>query len=139
MIKEADFNQLKSSYSFLNKLSPKVQEQLQQELLPEEKIEEIYQVTISKQPACLVLSDKRVVAFWMMKLLFVLKMPAQQEFNFSQINRVEKKGDNSMFLHSSVEAEKPGDDYEENTFLFADSSQIDSCISHLTRRATRLS
>lgn len=120
-------------------LSPKVQEQLQQELLPEEKIEEIYQVTISKQPACLVLSDKRVVAFWMMKLLFVLKMPAQQEFNFSQINRVEKKGDNGLFLHSSVEAEKPQDDYEENTFHFADPSKIESCISQLTERAVRLS
>lgn len=138
MINQTEFTQIKNDYPFIQYLPEKAQSMLQQELLPEEKIEKIYEVTISNQPSCLVVSDKRLLAVWVMKMLFVLKLPAMQEFNLSQINKVEKKSNNTVFIHSSVEADKPEDDYEENSFIFTDPSQVDAFIAQVTEKAERV-
>lgn len=138
MINQSECTQIKNDYPFIQYLPEKVQTMLQQELLPEEKIEDIYEVSVSNRASCLIASDTRLLALWEMKMLFVIKLPAMQEFNFSQINKVEKKSDNSVFIHASVEADKPEDDYEENSFIFSDSSQVDSFIALVSEKAERI-
>lgn len=138
MINQTEFTQIKNNYPFIQYLPEKVQGMLQQELLPEEKIENIYEVTISNQPSCLVVSDRRLLGVWVMKMLFILKFPAMQEFNLSQINKIEKKSANTVFIHASVEADKPEDDYEENSFIFSDPSQVDAFIAQVTEKAERV-
>ncbi len=118
MIAENAFASLTQSFPALGSLDGKVLEIARDELNPDETVRQAEAVTIKGVPGCLVLTDRRVIAFWKMKLFFFFSFPTVQEFHLAQIRQI---GGEGATLALRAEAEPGNEDagWEENTFVFS--------------------
>ncbi len=122
MISEADFGSLTQRFPALGGLEPKVREIARDDLDPDETIQRADAVTIKGVAGCAVLTDRRVVVFWKMKLFFFFSFPTVQEFHLSQLREV---GGNGAALSLRAEAEPGNEDagWEENVLTFSSAAE----------------
>ena len=118
MIAENTFTSLTQSFPALGSLDGKVREIARDELNPDETVRQAEAVTIKGVPGCLVLTDRRVIAFWKMKLFFFFSFPTVQEFHLAQIRQIGGEGA-TLALRAEAEPENEDAGWEENTFVFS--------------------
>ena len=118
MLAENDFASLVQSFPALGTLDAKVREIARDELNPDEPVRLAEAVTIKGIPGCVVLTDRRVVAFWKMKLFFFFSFPTVQEFHLSQIRQIGGEG-TTLALRAEAEPGNEDAGWEENTFVFS--------------------
>lgn len=116
MIDPARFSDLRAAHSALAGLGDRLTELLRDELDPGETVHAAWSAEISGTPGALVLTDRRLLAVWTTRLLFVFRLPTQQEFDLGQIRRVEERGADGLYLYAAADPSRPEEDYEENLF-----------------------
>jgi hypothetical protein len=137
MIDQTSFNELKIKYPFLSDFPQKLQNIISDKLTPELKIHTIYQVSTNGKNGCIFVLEHDLIAYWMSKFLF-MKLPTYQEFNFSQINKVESLNDKTIFINASTDPKKTDTDYEDGEFTFQSSDEKEEVLKLIYSKATRL-
>ena len=115
MIDPAAFSQVCGTYPALGQLPDKLQELLRDELDPGEAVELGAAAQVGGVPGGIVLTERRLIAVWTMKLFFFFKFPAVQEFAREQIRKVEER-EGGLYVFASADSENADEDYEENLF-----------------------
>jgi hypothetical protein len=116
MIDSKAYMALCAEFSALSGLSDKVGEILRDELSPQETLRGAWAMSVGKVPGALVLSERRLIAVYTMRLLFFFNLPAVQEFDLGQLRRCELEPQ-GVYLRASASEDSADEDYEENRFI----------------------
>ena len=137
MIDKASFSQLKTNYPFIAYLPDKLQDLIAREIPPEQEQVTFYKVKIEGKNGCLLLVERKLIAFWTSKLLFK-KFPTMQEFSFAQVNELKNQDSNDLYIHSSADPTIKNEDYEEGKFSFESSAERDAVMGIIRSKSPRL-
>lgn len=116
MIDPARYAQQRSAHPALARLGGRLSELVREELEPSEALHGAWSVEVARSPGVLVLTNRRALAVWTTRLLLFFRLPTQQEFDLSQLRRIEERGQDGLYLFAAADPEHPGEDYEENLF-----------------------
>jgi hypothetical protein len=121
MVSQVVYDGLVQAHPGLEVLDAKVTEVARGELDAGESVERADAVTVGGIAGCAVLTDRRVVVFWKMKMLFFFSFPTVQEFALTQLVKVDGSGAALMLRAESDPGSEDGD-WEANTLVFKSES-----------------
>lgn len=124
MIDIKAYSALCTQFPPLAGLSDKVGEILRDELSPQETVRGAWAMSVGKTPGALVLSERRLIAVYSMRLLFFFNLPAVQEFDLAQLRRCELDPQ-GVYLRASASEDPEDEDYEENHFVIEASQRAE--------------
>lgn len=122
MISQDQFSVLTKAHPSIGKMTDKVQDIIRDELEPDMEVHYSQSVKVGGADGVVFTTSKHLYAFWTMKMMIFFKLPTTQEFNLSQIRKVEANGA-SVYVRAEADPSLPDDDYEENNFTFASSKE----------------
>lgn len=129
MIKEAEFQSLCGRFPALGGLPSKVAWLAREELDPGEQVELAEAVGVGKVGGCALLTERRLLVLWQTKMFVFFKFPTIQEFNLSQMTRVEPNGA-TLSLRAEADPSDPDAGWEENALTF---NAAETCAAFAAR------
>ncbi|MCB9745826.1 MAG: hypothetical protein H6741_06435 [Alphaproteobacteria bacterium] len=130
MIDAASWTELKGSHPALGTLDEKTADIARDELDPGEAISVAEAVTVDGKPGVVLMSKRRVLAFWKTTMLVFFKLPTVQEFNLSQLTEVQLEG-SSLRLRAVADPKDEDAGWEDNTFVFASAEAAERFRSYV--------
>ncbi len=136
MIDNNSRNELVLKFKELSLVHKKVLELIVDELSPKSIVINVFKVKNGKHDAWILVTEEKLMIFWRMKLFF-LKFPTIQEFEFSQINKIENREDCNLYIHASSDENCDDDNYEEGMFKFQNFVECEELNVFLSKNASR--
>ena len=121
MIGQAEYDALVKAHPGLGGLDAKVADIARGELDPSESVARADAVKVGGVDGCAVLTDRRIVVFWKMKMFIFFSFPTVQEFSLSQLVQVQGSGA-ALALRAESDPGSEDGDWEANTLVFANES-----------------
>ncbi|MCB9743775.1 MAG: hypothetical protein H6740_14340 [Alphaproteobacteria bacterium] len=130
MIDPAAWTSLVERFPGLGALDAKTADIARDELDPGEEVQLAEAVTVDGKAGAVLLSKRRVLAFWRTTLLVFFKLPTLQEFHLAQVTEVQREGA-SLRLRAVADPKDPDAGWEDNRFVFGSEEAASRFEAHV--------
>jgi hypothetical protein len=136
MIAETDLHALTVPFPALRTLDAALLRQVAMELHPAEQLRAVETMFVGAEPGCVLATSSRLLAFYNTVMVWK-RFPTVQTFHYEHVSKVQLRGAETYVYGSPHPAGSP-DEYEENTFRFANELTAQNFAGYLAQHCPRL-